>query len=391
MTELRNNKMFRYLLVLTISSTVGLHIWRTLLDNFGVNVLDLNGGHIGILQSVRELPGFLALLVIYVLLIVKEHRLSAFSVLLLGVGVAITGLIPSFSALIFATLIMSFGFHYFETTNQSLVLQYFDIFTAPVVFGRLRSLAAVGNICAGGAVFILAPVLSYAGLYLFFGCLVIIAALWALGQDPSQKNTVTQKNRLVLKKKYWLYYVLTFIAGARRQIFIAFAVFLLVKKFHFSIQEIAVLFLFNNIINYFLPPLIGKAIVKYGERRVLSVEYFGLIIVFIAYGLVEMKIAAAFLYIIDHILFNFAIAIRTFYQKISDPEDIAPSMAVGFTINHIAAILLPVIGGFLWLVDYRIVFFSGALFSFISLLFVQLITGQLKRFQTDTDRSFPLY
>lgn len=386
MTELRNNRMFRYLLVLTVISTVGLHVWRTLLDNFAVNVIGLNGSHIGFLQSIRELPGFLALLVVYVLLVVKEHRLSSLAVLFLGIGVAITGFLPSFYGLVCTTLIMSFGFHYFETTNQSLTLQYFDTFTAPIVFGRLRSLASAGNVAAGGTVFILAPFLSYTQIYLLFGCLVMAAALWGLGQNPTQKDIIPQRKTMVLKKKYWLFYVLTFVAGARRQIFIAFAVFLLVKKFGFTVQGIAALFLVNNIVNYFLSPLIGKAIVRFGERKVLSLEYFGLIVIFIAYGLVESKVIVALLYIADHILFNFAMAIRTFFQKIADPEDIAPSMAVGFTINHIAAVVLPVIGGLLWLIDYRIVFFSGAFFSFISLLFVQQITAQLQRSQSTNEQ-----
>jgi hypothetical protein len=379
MAELKNNQMFKYLLVLTVSSTVGLHVWRTLFDNYAVNVIGLDGSHIGFLQSVRELPGFLALLVVYVLLVVKEHRLSSISVLILGIGVAITGLLPSFYGLISATLIMSFGFHYFETTNQSLTLQYFDKMTAPIVFGRLRSLASAGNIVAGATIFTLAPLLSYTQLYLLFGSLVIAAALWGLSRNPTRQDIIPQRKSMVLKKKYWLFYVLTLIAGARRQIFIAFAVFLLVKKFEFSVQGVALLFLFNNIVNYFLSPLIGKAIIRFGERKVLSLEYMGLIIIFIAYGLVESKIIVALLYIIDHILFNFAIAIRTFFQKIAEPEDIGPSMAVGFTINHISAVVLPVLGGLLWMIDYRIVFFSGAFLSFISLLFVQQITTQLQR------------
>ncbi len=378
MTDFKNNPMFKYLLVLTVSSTIGLHVWRTLFDNFAINVIDLNGSHIGLLQSVREIPGFLALLVVYVLLLVKEHRLSSISVLILGVGVAVTGLLPSYYGLICTTLLMSFGFHYFETTNQSLTLQYFDKMTAPIVFGKLRSLASAGNIVAGAMIFTLAPFLNYTQMYLLFGGLVIVAALWGLKQNPTRQETIPQRKTMVLKKKYWLYYVLTFIAGARRQIFIAFAVFLLVKKFEYSIQGVALLFLVNNVVNYFLSPLIGKAIVKFGERKVLSLEYTGLIIIFIAYGLVESKIIVALLYIVDHILFNFAIAIRTFFQKIADPEDIAPSMAVGFTINHIAAVVLPVLGGLMWMIDYRIVFFTGALLSFISLLFVQQITVQLQ-------------
>lgn len=371
--------MYLYLLVLTICATSGLHVWRSLFDNFSVHIIGLDGHHIGILQSIREIPGFLALLVVYVLLILREHRLSALSVLMIGIGVSLTGVFPSFGGIIFTTLLMSFGFHYFETTNQSLTLQYFDKQQAPLVFGNLRAIASGSNLVVSLCVIIFAPFLSYFQLYLLFGILIILAAFWALGQNPDSKDIVRQQKRMIVKKRYWLYYLLTFMAGARRQIFIAFAVFLLVKKFGYSVQQVAILFLVNNAINYFLSPFIGKCINRFGERKVLSLEYGALILIFIAYALVDNKYLAAALYILDHIFFNFAIAIRTFFQKICDPSDIAPSMAVGFTINHIAAVILPVIGGFLWLLDYRIPFLGGAVLSAVSLVLVQFITSQISR------------
>jgi len=161
--------------------------------------------------------------------------------------------------------------------------------------------------------------------------------------------------------------------GARRQIFIAFAAFLLVQKFKFSIQDISLLFLLNNTINYFVAPFIGRIIPRVGERAVLSIEYIFLIIVFISYALVESKSVAIGLYVVDHILFNFSIAITTYFQKIAEPEDIAPSAAVGFTINHIAAVVLPVAGGYLWMIDYKIPFLVGAGTGFLSLCLAQFI------------------
>ena len=377
MGAINNKPMYIFLMVLTVGSTAGLHVWRTLFDNFSVHVIGLDGHHIGILQSVREIPGFLSLLVVYVLLVMREHRLSALSVLLLGLGVAMTGLLPSFTGIIFTTLLMSFGFHYFETTNQSLTLQYFDKQQGPLVFGRLRAIASASNIVVSIAVFSLAPLLSYRQLYLLFGIAIMLGCFWALTRNPVDNNVAVQHKHMILRRKYWLYYALTFLAGARRQIFIAFAVFLLVKKFDFTVQQIAALFLLNNGVNYFLSPFIGRCINRFGERKVLTVEYGALIIVFLAYALVDSKFVVALLYIADHIFFNFAIAIRTFFQKIADPADIAPSMAVGFTINHIAAVALPVVGGLLWLVDYRIPFVAGAVLSALSLLLVQCIPGQL--------------
>jgi len=178
--------------------------------------------------------------------------------------------------------------------------------------------------------------------------------------NPTKRNIPLQRKEMVFRKQYWLFYLLTFFSGARRQIFMAFTAFLLVKKFNFTVQEIATLFLLYNLVNYFLSPFIGKCIVKYGKRKVLSLEYFSLILIFCGYAAVEDKYLAGLLYVADHIFFNFSIAIKTFFQKICNPADIAPSMAVGFTINHIAAVILPTVGGLLWLIDYRIPFLLGA-------------------------------
>lgn len=379
MPNFKKDPMYLYLLILTLCATGGLQAWRTLFDNFAVQAVGLDGHHIGLIQSVREIPGFLALLVVYVLLFIREHKLAAISILILGLGICLTGFFPSFYGLIFTTLIMSFGFHYFETMNQSLTLQYFSTAKAPVVFGLLRSRSAACSMVV--ALFFLAfsNYLHFTAMYLGFGLLIIVLALFALTREPTRKDLPVQNKKMILRKRYWLFYLLTFLAGARRQIFIAFAVFLLVKKFDYSVQEVAFLFLFNNIVNYFLSPFIGRCIARYGEQKVLSLEYAALIFIFIGYAFVDNKYLVAFLYILDHVFFNFAIGIKTFFQKIADQADIAPSMAVGFTINHIAAVVLPVAGGLLWIIDYKIPFIAGAILSFASLVAVQYIPHQLKK------------
>ncbi|UCF65981.1 MAG: MFS transporter [bacterium] len=376
MDSIKQNKMYRFLAGLTIAAYVGMQGWRTIFNNFAVEVAGLEGNQVGMIQSVREIPGFLALLAVFLLLLMREHRLSVVSVLTLGIGVGATGFFPGYIGLMITTLIMSLGFHYYETTNQSLTLQYFNKEISPWVFGRLRSLAAASNIGVGLAIFLLSNFLNYQNIYLILGLFIIILGIWGVLQDPTDKDITPQHKRMIFRKKYTLFYFLTFMAGARRQIFVAFAVFLLVKKFQFSIQEITLLFVINNVINYFLSPVIGKAIIRFGERKVLSTEYFSLIFIFITYALTDSKFLVSILYIIDHILFNFSIAIRTYFQKIGDTPDIAPSMAMGFTINHIAAVFIPAIGGILWMLDYRIPFYAGAGLSLISLAAVQWIRTQ---------------
>jgi hypothetical protein len=373
MDKTKQKPMFRFLMVLTICSTIGLQAWLTLFNNFAADQVGLTGREVGVIQSIREIPGLLTFLAIFVMMVVKEHRLSVLSVLCLGVGFGLTGMFPSYAGLMITTLIMSLGFHYYETTNQSLTLQYFDKRTSPWVFGKLRSIAAASNIGIGIFIYLLTLVLDFAQTYLIIGGMIIVAGIWAFTRNPTDQNIIPQHKKMIFRKKYWLFYFLTFMAGARRQIFMAFAVFLLVKRFQFTVQEVTILFVINNLINYFLSPLIGRSIIRFGERKVLSLEYFSLIFIFLAYATVESKIVVAILYILDHVFFNFAIAIRTYFQKVGDPKDIAPSMAVGFTINHIAAVFLPAIGGLLWMVDYRIPFVAGAFFSLISLAAVQKI------------------
>ncbi|AJE02779.1 MFS transporter [Geobacter pickeringii] len=373
MINAEQRPMFRFLAVMTAASMVGLQGYTILFNNFAVETVHLEGRHVGIIQSVREVPGFLALLAVYVMMVVKEHRLSAFSIALLGFGVALTGIFPSFAGVALTTLVMSFGFHYYETTNQSLTLQYFSTHLSPLVMGKLRSLAAISSIAAAGLIWLLAWFLDYRGIFIVIGAIVLLFGLWGLFQDPTHESVPPQRLRMVVRRQYWLYYLLTFLSGARRQIFMVFSMFLLVKIFHFSMQEMTILFLINNGINWFLNPLIGRAINFFGERALCSLEYLGVILVFITYAYATSKGMVAGMYILDSILFNFAVAIRTYFQKIADPQDIAPSSAVGFTINHIAAVFLPALGGYLWMIDYRIPFLAGAVLGGVSLLFAQCI------------------
>lgn len=375
----KDRRMYFFLLVLVVGTHVGFQGWRTLLNNFAVEVGGLSGLDIGIVQSVREIPGFLALLALYVILIIREHKLAALSVVVLGLGVAMTGMFPSTAGLVFTTLIMSFGFHYFETMNQSLTLQYFSHSEAPLVMGRLRSVSALTNVTVGGCIYVMAKYLGYSDMFAILGSVAIVCGLWALTRDPSRADLPLQHKKMVFRAKYWLYYLLTFLSGARRQIFVAFAVFLLVEKFDYTIQQITMLFVMNNILNYFANPLIGKAVNKYGERVVLTVEYTTLTLVFLGYALTESALLAGALYVVDNIVFNFSMAIKTFYQKIANKKDIASGMAVGFTINHVAAVFIPALGGLAWIADYRAVFYGAVALSVISLVMTQLIPGQLAK------------
>ena len=362
-----------FLLVSTIASTAGIQAWQTLINNFAVETGHLSADAIGFVQSIREVPGFLSMLVIYLLLVMTEQRAASLSILVLGLGLLATGYFPGVVGLTLTTLIMSTGFHYYEPLNQSLTLQNFNTLEAPVVLSRIRAVGALANIAIGIAIYFLSDRLGYTGMFAATGVLVMAVGLWGLCKKPCPTSGLPQKKKMYLRRRYWLYYLLTFLEGSRRQIFIVFAVYLLVKKFDYSIQSITILFVINNAINYFFNPMIGRAINRFGERQLLSIEYAGMILVFFTYAYTDSHLMAGFMFVLDFLIFNFSVAVRTYYQKIAAPEDVASGMAMGFTINHIAAIVVPVLGGMLWMVDYKIPFFFGVGMGVCSLVLTQLI------------------
>ncbi|HAS6068319.1 TPA: MFS transporter [Vibrio vulnificus] len=359
-----------FLLLISIIVPIAFSTWMALLNNFVIEKAQFDGADIGLLQSVREIPGFLAFTVVFVLLFVREQRFMLISLTMLTLGTALTGFFPSLFGLLATTLLMSTGFHYFETLKQSLSLQWLSKEEAPEMLGKLVSIGALASLVTYGAIWLLLEVwqLSFQMVYLLAGGVGFVLVMVMAFAFPQFQTTVVQNKKLVLRKRYWLYYALTFMSGARRQIFTVFAGFLMVEKFGYSAADITLLFLANYLFNFLFAKRIGRFIGVVGERKALTFEYVGLIFVFVGYALVQSAEWAAALYIIDHLFFALALAIKTYFQKIADPADMASTAGVAFTINHIAAVVIPVTFGVIWLVSPASVFYIGAFMAAISLL-----------------------
>ncbi|ADZ69932.1 MFS transporter [Polymorphum gilvum] len=352
--------------------------WWNLMNNFAVQELAFTGREIGIQQSIREIPGFLSFAAIYLLLFMREQTLAYTSLAFLGIGVAVTGYFPTTMGFYVTTLIMSIGFHYYETMAQSLSLQWLPKQTAAASMGKIISVGAFAQLIAYGLIYFGWKTydLSFTTVFLIAGSMTVLVLVFLLAAYPSFREGVPQHKKLILRKRYWLYYALTFMSGARRQIFTVFAGFLMVERFGYDVHEVAGLFLVNGVFSMLLAPKIGALIVRFGERKALIVEYIGLIGVFASYAFVTDATAAAALYVIDHAFYAIAIAIKTYFQKIADPADIAPTAGVAFTINHIAAVGIPVTFGLLWLVSPAAVFLAGAAMAAVSLVLSTLIPAE---------------
>jgi len=363
------------LYLMSIAMIFAFSAWTGLLNNFVIEVASFDGEKIGILQSLREIPGFLAFSVVLVIIIINQQKLAYLSIIILGIGVALTGIYSDYLGIYITTIIMSIGFHYLETLDQSLSLQWLSKKEAPIVLGKIASAKSFSALLALGIVYIMMNLFGagYQIVYLFFGISTIIIGIIAWMFFSQFDEQVPQTKSLKLKKRYWLYYILTFLSGARRQIFVVFAGFLLVEKFAMSVDKMVLLLIVNSLFNMYFAPKIGKFIAKYGERLSLRWEYIGLSIVFLSYSFVDNLYFALILFVIDYLLFSMGIALRTYFQKIADPKDIASASSLSFTINHIAAVFLPVMLGVVWIYSYQAVFMVGVFIVVISLALSFLI------------------
>ena len=370
---LNNPKYLLYMM--SIAMTLAFATWMVLLNNFVVERAEFSGREIGILQSIREIPGFLAFTTIFVLLLIREQKFAYFSLIMLGIGVLLTGFFPSEIGLYCTTLLMSAGFHYFETVKQSLSLQWLSVSETPEVLGKLIAITSLTSLLTYLFIWFSQEYLSlgFEIIYLISGVVCLLFTVFMWFGAPLFEGKVNQKKNLVLKRSYWLYYALTFMSGARRQIFVVFAAFLMVEKFKYSVSDIAILFIINHTFNWIFASKIGRLVGKVGERSALTFEYCGLFLIFFAYAYVDSAIMAGALYVLDHLFFSLAIAIKTYFQKIADPSDIASTAGVAFTINHIAAVFIPVSFGLVWLFSPKLVFLMGAMMSLISLILARNI------------------
>ncbi|MDR2300500.1 MAG: MFS transporter [Deltaproteobacteria bacterium] len=380
--ELKKRPIYVYLMVLTFGQAAAFLGWNALYTNFAVEVAHLTGQENGIIQSVRELPGLISIGAVALLFLVSENTLCSLAVIVCGLGVMITGWFPSFWGQLVWTFTLSMGFHYFEAINQSLGLQYFTLEETPVVLSRLRAVTAMGSFSMGLIIVCLAGRLDYRALFALAGSVAVIVGVWSIFRRPDRTGLPIQRRGVIVKRRYWLFYVLTSLSGARRQIFNVFAIFLLVEYFKFSLFQMSLLLLLNNLINWILNPYMGLAINAVGERKLLTIKYVAVFFLCLAYTVCDSAKLAAVLFVVDQISFCFTVSIRTYFQKVADPKDIAPSMALGVTVNHIVAVIVPFLGGVLWMVDRSIPFFMGAVFALASLVMTRFIDLSKQKIET---------
>jgi len=369
-----NRRMLVYLVVSNFMLYFGFRVWQTMFNNFAVEEMSVGPVSMGWIQAVRELPGLMGFLVGFLALFLSEVRIMALSVILLGIGSFMTGQSANTTFLLVSTLVMSFGFHFFYPTNTAVVLMAIEKQHTPRALGQLRGLGAIAALLAAGTVYLLAGRWGYRLLLMVVGGLVAVGGLLLLPLSNA-KGGLPPRRQVILRRRYGLYYTLAFLMGSRRHIFTTFAIFLLVREYGISVQTTTILFLVSSLINTFVLPLVGKLVSRVGERLMLSIAFGALAFVFLGYAYVTYLPILFVLYVIDNVIFGFNLALTTYFQKIAvTPEEITSNLSVEQTINHIAGVVLPVMGGAVWeLFGLQAPFLAGVGIVLVSLALTQFM------------------
>jgi predicted MFS family arabinose efflux permease len=369
-----NRRLLTYLLVSNFILYFGFQIWQTMFNNYAVEVIGVGPAGIGLIQAVREIPGLLGFLLGVLVLYLSEVRIMAFSIVALGVGMILTGGANGLLFLLAATFIMSTGFHFFDGSSNAVVVMSENKRQTPRTLGVVGSLSAVAAVAASLVVFFLAKPMGYRWLYVAVGLLAIVGGLVLLPFRGAKEALPLGRN-ITLRRRYWLYYALSFLMGSRRHIFTTFAILLLVRNYGISIQTTAILYLVNSLINIVTLRLAGTMVARLGERIVLSVTFGLLAFVFLGYAYVTFLPVLFGLFVLDNILFGTSLALTTYFQKIAvTQEEITSNISVQQTINHIAAVIIPIVGGTAWeLFGSQAPFLVGVVIVVASLVLTQFI------------------
>jgi predicted MFS family arabinose efflux permease len=352
----------------------GFSVYSGVFQNFLRDVLHAHELDLGILESTREIPGLLTALTATTLVALAESRVAALGLAVCAIGIGVSGTTTSFEKLVAITVFWSVGFHLFTTMQSPITLALAKGKEGGRHLGRMAGIGGLSTILGLGTARVLSqfvPKNTYEPYFAIAGGSILIAA--GLCASLSHHAAGGKRQRLVFRREYGLFYLLTFLEGCRRQIFSIFASFALILVYKQSVDQMLTLQLINAVLIAITAPQIGKMVDKKGERGPLTFYAFGLIVVFLGYAITRRVETLYALFLLDNILFSFSVGFTTYLHRIVRPGEMTPCVAMGVTMNHIAAVTVPVGGAYLWKAsgNYQLPFWVGVGIAVVSLFATQ--------------------
>jgi hypothetical protein len=380
---------FLLLALTTFSMAIAMNMSQAIQPNFFREVIGMDGGQNGYLIAIREIPGFLLIFVSAFMLKLGMSRATALSLFVAGVGFALFSMSGSFLALVLPTLISSVGYHSWMQLQPALGLSLAAKGAEGTTLGRLSAIGFSGTLIALITVLATLEILqrrsdnfsdsqetAFRVFFVVAGIAAVVGGFFITRFPVSADDRAMAKAapKITWRKEYRLYYWLAFLDGSRQQIYFAFAPFVLVEQFNVKATTLTALLIVSALINWRTGKLIGQSVDRFGEQKVLTVGYVLHGVTFLGFALSGNVWLLYFFYLMYNWLFLFSMGTTTYLRKICKREDLAPSLAMGVSLSHVTAIVVPIAGAALWSqLGYKFPFLFGTIFVVLSIIYTQRI------------------
>ncbi len=384
---MKHNKQL--LLFLAASAFLGVtqSIDTSFFNNFLSDTYNLTVSQRTILEIPRELPGFLVVFVSGLLMFLGDIRIAVVANMLAAVGMMFLGLLsPTFGIMMIWTIIYSMGLHLYMPVSNSIGMHLADKRSMGKVLGQINGINTAAFLATSllTALILHFVKVSYTAAFVCGGLASLVAALLVIKMKPIKHETSSKK--LFVKKEFKLFYILSVVNGARKQIFITFGPWVLIKIFHQGVSTFALIGFITAFAGMLFKPYVGRLIDDRGEKFVLGAEAVFLFAVCIGYAVAE-KLGAALnvaslalvitagCYIIDQLLTAAGMARATYVKKIAEKaEDISPTLSMGISMDHAVSMLVPFAGSLIWnAFGYQAVFITGAFIAVMNFIITRFI------------------
>ena len=342
--------------------------------NFYVDILGLDGKQILWLAGIREIPGLGLVFIAALIMRWPLARRAGVSLILMGLGYGLYAAVNSYIALIAVALIGSVGFHNWSPMQSALGMALTEKSHSGRVLGFLNSMGSLAAIVGMGLTALLATTLQLRSFYAIAGILMVFGGILVFMIPSSIGEQKTQQPRLFFSKRYWLYYVLTFFEGSRMQVFGVFNTLVLVQEYNMSATQISLILLASAVVNFVFSPRLGHLLDVAGERVMLTVSYVILALCFIGYATIHNVWFLSLMLIGINLMVTLHIGLATYVNRIAPPEELAPTLTTGVSINHITSVSMSFVAGWLLsIVGYEWLSFGAAMVIFMSVPFAMMI------------------
>ena len=345
--------------------------------NFFVESLGLSNDQVLWLEGIREIPGLALIFLAAFTMHLPLAWQGVISLLLMGIGYGLYAFAGSYSALLVMAIVASFGFHLWTPLNHAIGMSLSSKKNTGRILGVLASVGSLASIVGMAVLSLLSTLFETLslGVYFLIGGIFIMFATFLVARLPKDLGmTEVKPARILVRRRYWLYYVLIFLSGARKLVLGSFVTLVLVQDYDLHVWQVSTLMLVSSVLNLLVSPVMGAFIDRFGERVTTTASYVILALCCVGYAMFSNLWVLLALWTLIKLVMPLGMGLSTYVYRTAPPEELAPTLTAGVTFDHISSVGMPFLtSAVLPVIQYNGVFLATAALILLSIPFARAL------------------